>query len=194
MNLNIPSMKDAVERNLALLEPEADIVPTVVTHGPDGIAVTEMVFDISDDHDREHLADLLSATIIIDRADSAMFTMMAWSVTAEVEPEGDLAGHPDRREIVMIAHLTGDGDAMFAAPIHRSSGSPTVGEWAEYSAGSFDGRLYAGMRMGLHLVSDMPESISAAIEATDRDAAVTAVARALMLQRQARREEFYRRN
>jgi hypothetical protein len=187
MSEMVDAIKQAVEQGMPALEPDEDLPPTLLTHNPEGMSLAQFGITLETVSDRDELADLLTATMVVDRADAAAFVMLAWAVTLSEAPddEFDFATHPDRREMATIAHITRDGDAFYVAPVQRRKGDhPLLGEWEEYPADGIDGRMHAAMRRGLLLVSNMPEHIDKALESMGPEESADLVMAFLSIERQ----------
>lgn len=174
----VQAMKGAIAANLSDLGPDEDMLPMLMHEGEIGSVITGLALPIETLEDHEALADMILATLIIDKAHAAVFASAAWMLTSAEEIEGSIADHPDRREVVLAAHATRDGHAVYVAEIHRSATEPpTIGEWEQQrNEGAIGGRMHDALDHGVRAGVNMPPELAAVLEGLDRQAAVEKLA------------------
>src|SRR5262245_42160556 len=115
----IDDVKRGVEHEVRGLDPDGDVLPTLLYRDADD---RRMVMGMATDQDHaDEMAAYMTASLLVDEAVEAFYSSFVWTVT-ETRPEvvaearrtlgwsGPMPSeHPDRVEQVMIAHYTRDG-------------------------------------------------------------------------------------
>jgi len=158
VSLVVDHAKEYVEHIVAQLPGDGDFVPFILTRrGTD-----EGFFGIAGiPDDNLAICDVMVAATSITRAQEAVFGSPVW--LAPGEQDGTLPeNHPEREEVVMLLHCTGDGDAAHLASIHRADGKVTLGPWQQ--GNDTHGPYAEALHLGMRLASKMTPEIAAAIQ------------------------------
>ena len=125
----------------------------LVRTGKECVAVMLSITD-----DKETVAEVIANYLKSKNADEAVFVASSWMVLVEGEKsltETDElpvpSEHPERREALVLTHVTRSKARMFVANIHRNQGSPpTLGKWSKPTSGlAVRGRFVDAMRIGI---------------------------------------------
>jgi hypothetical protein len=164
---------------LADLEgPDDDIMPHFLWLGPYGMGLMPL-YMMTDDDSKDQIASAMTASLVVGRATEAVFVSTSWAVVVDRDSIDDLelqrlkhgevkqrpSEHPDRVEIVMLMHSTGEGTAMIHANVTRYPDKPpTLGDWeggelAERASGRFGKAVSLGLRFVREMPTDLIEII-----------------------------------
>lgn len=159
-------IRDAV----ADLSDEEDFQPFLLCRNPDGdIIFTSM--NMPGEPDKDAVADMMSAVIMVFGANEALFASCAWIVESQDIRDYDVmpSEHPDRKEKAFMLHVTPDGDGMYYCDIRRTGGKVSLSDWEsprEYQR--MEGRFNNAIRRGIALAANMPEELADIIDAAKR--------------------------
>jgi len=115
-----------------------------------------MMVNITDD--KETVGNAIAVYLRQHRVDEAVLIASSWTVCldgkksfSEVDELPNVSEHPERKETLVLTHVTKDSAQMFIADIHRHEGSPpTLGEWGMPTSGpAVRGRFVDAMRLGI---------------------------------------------
>jgi len=143
------------------LRGEADFMPFLITRR----GGQEFYFGLAAmaDETKNDIADLMGAAVTVTQPDEAVFASVTWMVQAPkgTNPEFRPSEHPDRKEVVMVLHVTRDGSCMYSAALHRRDNRVLLGAWdrlgAEATGGRFADAIHAGMKVGAAIPEDFQQ-------------------------------------
>lgn len=134
------------------LDPEGGLPPILVTDGPRGVNLMQMVMP-GGEEDIEDTAYAITANIAVLRATEAVFVAGAW----QANPQQDEAATVGT-EVMVLLHGTADGQRMMVADVLRSDAAPPViGDWATQNTDGAQGLGIFGdaISQGLALAADL---------------------------------------
>jgi len=172
----IDGVRDAIEREITGLDPDGDVMPTLLYRNADderavlGLATNEEMADST--------AMFMTASLMVDEAIEAFYSSFCWTVTETREEvvertrdsmrwQGPMPSqHPDRVEQAMLVHYTPDGASFHFAPVIRSPhAAPTLGPWREDAFLKLGGRIAHALEAGLKMSATMPDELRAVFRA-----------------------------
>ena len=144
-------MKDGAEEiRKSFTNPNDDWVPVVMIQT--GKAIIPVILEISDD--KEATGRGLETLLRNTGADQAVLVSSSWFVVRDSSGVADclpVRDQPDRREVLVLTHVTRDSMEMMMAEIERHESSPpTLGSWSEPMDGLAVSGIFAdAMRLGI---------------------------------------------
>lgn len=130
-------------------DPDDDWVPVLMVRTGDKINVC--LLEITDD--KEVASYTIMQVIRQCEADEAALIASSWFVRRDKVDSLDkpVRLQPDRKEALVISHVTKDMTHVVTADINRHDGKPpTLGEWSEQVSGlDVDGLFVDAMRLGI---------------------------------------------
>jgi hypothetical protein len=144
-------MKDGAEEiGRSFTDPNDDWFPVVMIQT--GEAIIPVILEITDD--REATGRGLEVLLRNTGAEQAVLVSSSWFVIRGPGDIGDsypVRDQPDRKEVLVMTHVTRDSMEMMMADIHRhESKPPTLGPWSDPADGlSVSGIFADAMRLGI---------------------------------------------
>jgi len=145
-------MKDGAEEiGRSFTKPTDDWFPVVMIQTGD--AIIPVILELSDD--KEATGKGLETLLRNTGADQAVLVSSSWFILRG--PDDDISeslpvrDQPDRKEVLVMTHVTRDSMEMMTADIYRhESDPPTLGPWSEPMDGlSVSGIFADAMRLGI---------------------------------------------
>lgn len=173
--------RDLITNDLAQCEPGGDPTPFFAYRTKEGDGLLGVFTGDSDDA-KDVICQYIVATIAVYAPSEGVFGTCAWMVRdSEEMPQGSLANHPDRQEVVTLFHGSADGkSAMWFAPVIRPEDSaPQLGEWGFELFDTAEGRFPEAIAQGFHFAANMPPNIREDVEKLGADLAVEAFVKAM---------------
>jgi hypothetical protein len=144
-------MKDGAEEiGRSFTDPNDDWFPVVMIQT--GEAIIPVILEITDD--REATGRGLEALLRNTGAEQAVLVSSSWFVIrgpGDISDSYPVRDQPDRKEVLVMTHVTRDSMEMIMADIHRhESKPPTLGPWSDPADGlSVSGIFADAMRLGI---------------------------------------------
>jgi hypothetical protein len=148
-------MKEGAKQvEMGFTNPDDDWVPVMLVRM--GKKCATMMVSIGDDKDT--VGEAITGYLRSNNADEAVFIASSWMVCvegekshSEIDQLPSASQHPNRKEALVLTHVTRNSARMFVADIHRHNDAPpTLGKWSKPTSGlAVRGRFVDAMRLGI---------------------------------------------
>lgn len=176
--------RQVVIDTVADLGPDEDFMPRALIRTIKDELVSITISMPESDNGRDELKWVVMAQIVMHGGLEAVFASCAWAVMgASCDAIGSTmpSQHPDRREVVILAHATRVSKRAAISELTRHRwAAPTMGAWEEFDA---EGRFVHMLEQGLLLARDAPPELRRLVETAEElgqwEAAATGVTNAI---------------
>ena len=184
---------------VADLEGDNDFMPFMTLRDREGRVIYAGLMMPDGADEKDGISDVMMGLCMVHRAVDVAFVSTSWMVTRRVYENGqpkDWDGtppsqHPDRVEVVVLVHITPDGDQFYNAPVTRQNNKVSIGEWdaGGVTGGRFANAIKTGMMLGTKIPPSLHDYMDAEIEAGRSEELVRMLLRQLDIVRTERAEQ-----